>query len=345
MLKISTIIPHAGGWELLQKCLISLYRSKDVEFETIIVENGSFERIEDRQVESFHNLHILRFGQMLGFAGACNRGVEAAQGKYIFLLNNDAEVEPDTLNILSQALENDNYVAACQPKILSLRNPGEFDYSSACGGEIDIYGFPFARGRIFDTIETDRGQYDDSTDIFWGAGAALMIRRDVYMNCGGLEEPFFAHMEEIDLQWRFHLLGYTVKVVPQTAVHHLGAATIGYESPMKLYLNHRNNLAMLFRNYSLGSLVRYFPVRLLFDLIVMIGSVFSIKIKRTWAVLRAWGWFCLSMPYLIRGRIQIQRLRRVKDCEILRKIYPGSVVWQYFVNKRRIYSELIKEIK
>ena len=185
MLRVSAIIPHAGGWDILLKCLTSLYRSRDVEFEAIIVENGSFERIEEEQVRRFPGLRILRFERRLGFAGACNRGAEAAAGKHLFLLNNDAEVEPDTIYILSEALESDNKLAACQPKILSLRNPGRFDYSSACGGEIDVYGFPFARGRLFETIEDDVGQYDDCSEIFWGAGAALMIRRDIFLGSGG----------------------------------------------------------------------------------------------------------------------------------------------------------------
>jgi len=345
LLRVSAIIPHAGGWDILLKCLTSLYRSRDVEFEAIIVENGSFERIEEEQVRRFPGLRILRFERRLGFAGACNRGAEAAAGKHLFLLNNDAEVEPDTIYILSEALESDNKLAACQPKILSLRNPGRFDYSSACGGEIDVYGFPFARGRLFETIEDDVGQYDDCSEIFWGAGAALMIRRDIFLGSGGLEEPFFAHMEEIDLQWRFHLMGFSVKVVPQAVAHHLGAATIGYDSAAKLYLNHRNNLAMLARNYGFRSLARYFPVRLLFDLAVMIGSVFRLELKRSLAVLRAWGWFWLSLPYLIRGRFRVQRLRRVNDRELSRKIYRRSIVWQYFIRKRRTFSELIKAVK
>ncbi|MDP8238511.1 MAG: glycosyltransferase family 2 protein [Candidatus Hatepunaea meridiana] len=339
-MEVSVIIPHAGGWEMLLDCLTSLYRTSDVEIETIIVENGSYETITDDQIKDFPELKILRYDKMLGFAGACNRGVEIATGKYIFLLNNDAIVKPNTVFILYQAMESDNTIAACQPKILSLRDPSKFDYSSACGGKIDLYGFPFARGRIFDTVEYDTGQYDNREEIFWGAGSALIIRRDLYNQAGGLEEPFFAHMEEIDLQWRLQLMGYRIIVVPEGVVHHLGAATIRSGSFTKMYLNHRNNLAMIFRNYGFINLLHYFPTRLIFDLIAMVQSFFTRDFKRSLAIVRSGFWFWLSLPYLITGRLETQRLRRVSDRRLMEQIYPRSIVWQYFIKKHRKYKEL-----
>lgn len=342
-LKISVVIPHAGGWDLLERCLKTLSRSENVEIETIVVENGSFEIITDKQVAAFPGIQILHYESQQGFAGACNRGVEAATGKYVFLLNNDTEVEPDTLYLLSRALEKDETIAACQPKFLSLRNKRRFDYSSACGGEIDRFGFPFARGRVFDTIEDDHGQYNSGGDIFWGAGAALMLRRELYLSAGGLEERFFAHMEEIDLQWRFHLMGYRVVAVPEAKVYHLGAATISEASFTKMYLNHRNNLAMIFRNYGIKALLKYLPARWLFDSVLMIFSIFRLDLKRSFAVWRARCWFWLNLSYLIGCRKRVQELRRVPDRLIMRKIYPHSVVWQYFFHKRRTYKELYLE--
>lgn len=326
---------------MLEQCLTSLLLSQNVDIETIIVENGSYEKINTEQISAYPNVHILHFERKLGFAGACNRGVEAASGKYIFLLNNDAIIEPDTLFILSQAMDNDELVAACQPKILSLRNKKYFDYSSACGGEIDIYGYPFARGRVFDTVEEDNGQYNQSTEIFWGAGAALMIRRDLYEEAGGLEEPYFAHMEEIDLQWRFHLMGFKVMVIPDTKVYHLGAATIGDNSFIKMYLNHRNNLAMVFSNFSTENLVRFLPVRWVLDLVLAVYSIFRLDFKRSLAVICSGLWFLTNLSYLIRCRKRSRKLRRVSEDEILKKIYPRSVVWQYFIRRRKTYTQLI----
>lgn len=335
-MKVSVIIPHAGGREILTNCLTSLMRSVGVEYEVIIVDNGSDDAEEVSR--PFPHLHILRFERKLGFSVACNRGVNAATGEYIFLLNNDAVVESDSMRLLVEELDNDDNVAACQPKILSLLRPGYFDYSSAAGGEIDRYGYPFARGRIFDTVEKDKGQYDDKRDIFWGAGAALMIRRDVYLKAGGLEERYFAHMEEIDLLWRVQLMGYRVRAVPQSVVRHMGAVTIKTDSFAKMYLNHRNSLATIFRNYSVASLARNLPIRLILENVTLLLSLFRLDFTRFGAVLRAECWFLVSLPYLIRSRYGVQRLRRIPDEDLM--IYQGSIIWDYFVRKRQTWREL-----
>jgi GT2 family glycosyltransferase len=342
--KISVIIPHAGGAAILQQCLASLGASQSVQFETIIVDNGSSEALKRNDCTKHIEVQILHFKCKLGFAAACNRGVEAANSDYVFLLNNDATVEPDTLKTLSDLLDRSPELGACQPKILSLANPGCFDYSSASGGEMDRYGFPFARGRIFETVEQDRGQYEDTREVFWGAGSALMLRRRLYLDAGGLEEPFFAHMEEIDLLWRIQLMGFRVVAHPAAIVRHLGAATIRSGSFAKMYLNQRNSLAMLFRNYGICSLIKYLPGRLIFDLILLTVSLFQINFERLWSVLRADLWFWASLPYLVKGRIRVQRLRSTPERTILNRIYPKSIVWQYFVQKRRTWREVMSVV-
>lgn len=344
MPKISVIIPHAGGAEILQQCLASLGASQGVQFETIIVDNGSPEALKREDCFKYTEVQILHFKCKLGFAAACNRGVEAASGDYVFLLNNDATVEPNTLKTLCDLLDRSPELGACQPKILSLANPGCFDYSSACGGEMDRYGFPFARGRIFETIEQDRGQYNDTREVFWGAGSALMLRKRLYLDAGGLEEPFFAHMEEIDLLWRIQLMGFRVVAHPAAIVSHLGAATIRSGSFTKMYLNQRNSLAMLFRNYGTSSLIKYLPGRLVFDLILLTVSLFQINFERLWSVLRADLWFWTSLPYLVKGRIRVQRLRLTPERIVLNRIYSKSIVWQYFVRKRRTWHEVMSAV-
>jgi len=339
------VIPHAGGLELLVECLEALASTRGVELEAIVVDNGSKEEIGREALDALPTVQILRYECRLGFAAACNRGVEAAGSEFILLLNNDAVVEPDTLSILSEAMSADRMLAACQPKILSLTHPGRFDYSSAAGGEIDRYGFPFARGRVFDTIEEDRGQYDRGGYVFWGAGAALMLRRERYLAAGGLEEPFFAHMEEIDLAWRFQLMGYRVASIPEAVVRHRGAATIHSGSFIKMYLNYRNSLATLVRNYSTASLTRYLPGRLALDMALALHSLITLNFLQFWAVFRAGCWFLTSFPYLIRGRRSVQRLRQVPDRAVLERIYPGSVAWQYFIRKRRTWSELYQPLE
>ena len=219
-------------------------------------------------------------------------------------------------------------------------HPGMFDYSSAAGGKIDRYGYPFARGRVFKTIEQDKRQYDLECEIFWGAGAALMVRRDHYLAAGGLEERFFAHMEEIDLQWRFRLMGYRVYSLPSAIAYHRGAVTIKQGSFRKIYLNHRNSLTTLFRNYGLKNLLNNLPVRLSLDCILVAYSFLLRDFVRARAVLGAMLWFWLSLPYLISSRRRVQKLRVIPDRQIQEHIFPYSVVWLYFVKKIKTWSEL-----
>lgn len=334
------MIPHAGGRELLRDCLRSLSLSRNVEVETLIVHNGPVDDVDDDTLKLVDNVHVLRFKRNIGFAAACNRGIEAASTDYVFLLNNDAVVNAETIRLLANELAGDERISACQPKILSLIRPGMFDYSSAAGGEIDRFGYPFAHGRIFDTIEKDNGQYDQGCEIFWGAGAALMVRRDHYLRAGGLEERFFAHMEEIDLQWRFRLMGHRITSVPSAVAWHRGAVTIKEGSFGKIYLNHRNGLAMLFRNYNYVNLFKILPIRLSLDSILIILSLFKADFVRARAVLSAILWFLLSMHYLISSRQQVQKLRIVSDGQIKRFIFQRSVVWLYFVKKIRTWNDL-----
>jgi len=340
LLKVSAIIPHAGGREILRECLDSLAQTVGIELEVIIVDNGSDEKPSEWGLERFSSAQHLRYECRLGFAAACNRGVEAATSDLVFLFNNDAVATPDAIRQLAEALARDHTIVAAQPKILWYNDPKFFDYSSACGGKIDRYGFPFARGRVFDTLEEDHGQYDDPTDIFWGAGAALMIRRDLYLLSGGLEEPFFAHMEEIDLLWRLQLMNYRVVVEPAAVILHRGAVTIKTGSYLKHYLNHRNSLAMMIRNYSVWSLIRFLPVRLAMDITFATLNLLKLDLMRLRAVIAAWSWISFSPVYLIRSRGRVQRLRRISDNTILQRIYSGSIAWQYFVRHRRTCGQI-----
>ncbi|MBM3327066.1 MAG: glycosyltransferase family 2 protein [Calditrichaeota bacterium] len=325
---------------MLRECLDALSASQDADVEAVIVDNGSGETPSEWGVNALPVVQILHYPRRMGFAAACNRGVEAARGKYIFLLNNDAVVEPDTVRILVNALETAPDAAAVVPKILNYNNPTQFDYSSAAGGALDRFGFPFARGRIFDHIEQDAGQYDRLAEVFWGAGAALMLRRDLWLQAGGLEQTFFAHMEEIDLLWRMRLIGYRVLAIPQAVVRHRGAATIRSGSFLKAYLNHRNSLAMLLRNYSLPNIARYVPARLLMDAAFAGWSLIKLDFKNYWAVIRAWFWLIFSINSIIGARKRIQGLRKVSDDIILKQLYAHSVVWKFFIGRKRTFSDL-----
>jgi Predicted glycosyltransferases len=221
-------------------------------------------------------------------------------------------------------------VAAVQPKILAYRDKKKFEYAGAAGGYIDYLGFPFCRGRVMDTTEQDDGQYDDEVDVFWATGASLCIRRDVYRAAGGLDEAFFAHMEEIDLCWRLKNGGYTLKVVPSSVVYHLGGGSLPMNHPRKLFLNYRNNLLMLHKNLCAKQRKKIFFARVLLD--TMAGGLFLLKGQwsNTRSVIRAYKAFW-----------EMRKAYPVPESSIsLSGIYPRSIVLEYFLRGKKKFSDL-----
>jgi GT2 family glycosyltransferase len=254
-----------------------------------------------------------------------------AETPYVVLLNNDAEVTPGWLSPMVDAAERDSSIGAAQPKILSLQDPHRFDYCGACGGEIDLFGYPFARGRLFDTLEIDAGQYDTGGPVFWATGAATLLRKSALEHAGLLDESFFAHMEEIDLNWRFHLSGYRVVVVPEAVVYHETGGTLGQESYQKMVLNHRNSLLMLLKNLSGSSLVWIFPIRLFLEGITFVVSFFSGRFKRALAVAAGFFGAIVCWQSVLEGRKQVKAIRIVPEFKILHQMYRGSTAILYFL--------------
>lgn len=221
--------------------------------DVIVADNGSTDGSAEWLESEFPSVVRLLFDKNHGFAGGYNLAVEKLDGyKYILLLNSDVEVSANWLAPMLDVMENDTDIAACQPKIKAYADKGRFEYAGAAGGYLDRNGFPFCRGRIFDTVERDEGQYDGEVkQVFWASGAAMLVRRKDYLEAGGLDTEFFAHMEEIDLCWRLNLLGKKVCIVPQSTVYHVGGGTLAAGNPRKTYLNFRNNLFMLYKNLPL----------------------------------------------------------------------------------------------
>ena len=247
---LSVIILNWNGERLLREFLPSvLANTAGPEVEVIVADNGSADGSLRLMREDFPDVRIMAFEENLGFSGGYNRASAEVESEFVVLLNSDVETPPGWWRPLLEFMKANPDVGACQPKILSYRNKDMFEYAGAAGGLLDKLGYPYCRGRLFDRIEQDRHQYDAGpADIAWASGAALMVRRDVYLNAGGLDELFFAHMEEIDLCCRIHNLGYRVCVVPQSHVYHLGGASLAQGNPKKTYLNFRNNLFLLHKN-------------------------------------------------------------------------------------------------
>jgi len=297
------------------------------------------------EAEAVAGVSILTSTRNLGYAGGCNLGLRQAKGEYLVLLNNDTEVDPNWLAPLIETMERDSTIAAVQPKILNHTYRERFDYSGAAGGELDIFGYPFARGRLFEQCEIDRGQYNTVKDIFWASGAAVLLRKSALDRVGLLEEDFFAHMEEIDLAWRFHLAGYRITAVPESLVYHQTGGTLAAESFRKMVLNHRNNMLMILRNHSFVTLLWLFPLRLLLEGMTIAGSFFTGRPARSLAVLVSFFSLISHWRTIIRGRRLIRSTTPGRERAVLQRMYRGSVALEYFLTGAHAVTELKKSME
>lgn len=251
MTDTAVIILNWNGAKMLRSYLPSVVANTNREIADIFVaDNGSTDDSLTILAEEFPGVNIIRFDKNYGFAEGYNRAIHTVAGryKYTVLLNSDVQTDTAWLTPLHSFMESHPKCGAAAPKILAIAEPEKFEYAGACGGFLDRHGFPYCRGRIFDTVETDRGQYDTPMQVFWASGACFMVQNTVYEECGGLDPKFFAHMEEIDLCWRIQLAGYEVWAVPDSHVRHLGGGSLAPNDPRKTYLNFRNNLLMLHKN-------------------------------------------------------------------------------------------------
>ncbi|MFH1007107.1 MAG: glycosyltransferase family 2 protein [Candidatus Latescibacterota bacterium] len=330
----SIVIPHYNG-SILSDCLAFLYqRTFHQPFEVIVVDDGSTDgSVEDAQAR-FSGIRVLRNARNRGFAATCNRGISAARGRYVVLLNNDVAVQPGWLSELVQFAEAHERMGACQPKILSVRDRTRFDYSGAAGGLMDIFGYPFCLGRMFGEIEEDRGQYDTPREIFWASGTALFLRRDSLKVTGLLDERFYMHVEEIDLCWRMHLAGYAVWSVPGSVVWHHSGWTLSPERFFKMFLNHRNTLMTLLKNYSFRSLAGILPQRFGLECATILASVAKGNFKRAAASICGMLWVIGHLGEIGSAHRRVQRMRRVSDVEVMRKMFRGSIALRHFLSSK-----------
>ena len=329
--RVAVIILNWNGEKLLREFLPSVVKNTNTDLgRVVVVDNHSTDGSWICLEQEFPDVERVLFEDNFGFAGGYNRAIEMIEAEYVVLLNSDVEVAPGWLEPLVAVLDRDERVAAVQPKILAYRDKKKFEYAGAAGGYIDYLGFPFCRGRVMDTTEQDDGQYDDEVDVFWATGASLCIRRDVYRATGGLDEAFFAHMEEIDLCWRLKNGGYTLKVVPSSVVYHLGGGSLPMNHPKKLFLNYRNNLLMLHKNLCAKQRKKIFFARVLLD--TMAGGLFLLKGQwsNTRSVIRAYKAFR-----------EMRKAYPVPESSMsLSGIYPRSIVLDYFLRGKKKISDL-----
>lgn len=343
MIKFSIIIVTWNGLELLKTFLPSVAETDYPDFEIIIADNASTDGSKEWINNQFPGVKIVTFGKNYGYCGGNNRAVPYASGEILVFLNNDVRVASNWLHPLAQAFNRDKDIAALQPKILSHKKPLAFDYAGAAGGHLDKYGYPFCRGRLFDTVENDMGQYDENQDIFWASGAALAIRKTAFEKSGGFDESFEFHMEEVDLCWRLWNADYKIRSCTESVVYHLGGGSLPRQAPRKLYYNYRNSLKTLWKNYASATLPFRFTVRLYFDFIAALREILSGKVKNFKAIVKAHTHFWSSFTKTNQKRKELQSKRQIHhDPPVL---FSKNIVRAYFLSDKKTYSDLMQRKK
>ena len=334
--RIAVVILNFNGAEMLRAFLPSVV-DYSPEAEVIVADNCSTDASAQVMREEFPTVRYIQLEKNYGFADGYNRALAQVEAEYFLLLNSDVEVTQGWLAPMLEYMDSHPGVAACQPKLLSYKNKIEFEYAGACGGFIDKYGYPYCRGRIFDTVEEDKGQYDSVAELFWATGAALMIRAEDYRAAGGLDGTFFAHMEEIDLCWRLRSRGRGIVCIPQSCVYHVGGATLNKSNPRKTYLNFRNNLLMLYKNLPENELSHVMFVRALLDYVAAFKSLLSGDAAGCRAVLQARRDFRrIKRDY---SDLRRENLEKCVEADVKERT-SFSILWKYYAGGRRLFSEL-----
>jgi len=336
--RVAVVILNYNGKDWLRQFLHGVLATDYEQLEVIVADNASTDESVSWMQEVFPELRLILLQKNYGFAEGYNLALAQVQAEYFVLLNSDVKVEPDWLRPIIAYMESDDTIGACQPRILSFHQPNYFEYAGAAGGWIDVLGYPFARGRVMDTMEPDKGQYSDSSSIFWATGAALCVRSTAWKIAGGFDSTFFAHQEEIDLCWRLQLLGYEIRVCGASRVYHVGGGTLPV-GPRKTYLNFRNNLLMLGKNLLVKEQCYIIPVRLMLDGVAALRALLRGRLGETWAIIQA---HCFVFSWWIRGKNKSSKGRKL--IRQLAGVYAGCLLIDYFIRGKKLFSEIIQKI-
>ena len=331
MTTISVVLLNWNGRNLLEKFLPPLFQYSN-NTDIVLADNASSDTSLSFVQEHFPNVKILAFDRNYGFAEGYNKAIELIDSEIIVMLNTDVEVTEEWMKRPLEILEENPQIAVVQPKIRSLSKRTYFEYAGAAGGFIDYLGYPFCRGRIFNCVEEDKGQYDNEGFIFWASGACMFIRRSAYLEVGGFDKHFFAHQEEIDLCWRLKNKGYNIFFTPHSTIYHMGGATLDVADPNKAFLNFRNNRLMLYKNLSEDRRNSILFIRFCLDFIAAFSFLISGKIKEFWAVFRA---------YLSYRKVKKQCTRSgLSKGPHFSEVYQKSLVVDYYVKRKRKFTTL-----
>ena len=337
--KVAVVILNWNGSGMLRRFLPGVVRHSEADGGVVcLADNGSADDSVEMVAREFPSVRIIRLAENHGFAEGYNRALLQVEAEYVVLLNSDVEVTEHWLRPLLAYMEVHPEVAACQPKLLSYHHRHCFEYAGASGGFIDRCGYPFCRGRVMGVVEEDQGQYDTVVPVFWASGAALFIRRQDYIDAGGLDSRFFAHMEEIDLCWRLRARGRGLVCIPQSVVYHVGAATLKRENSRKTFLNFRNNLLMLYKNLPQGELASVMRVRTLLDYVAALNFLSRFQWANAWAVLRARKAYRALKASYAGIRAENRSLAVTDDIPERTRF---SLLWAFYGRGRKRFAEMV----
>ncbi len=332
-MKVAVVILNWNGRKFLEKFLPSVIKHNPDYAELIVADNASADDSVEFLKRYYPQIRIIQNPENYGFAKGYNEALSQVDAEYYVLLNSDIEVTENWIDPVIKLMDSDKKVCACQPKIRSYLEPSKFEYAGAAGGFIDKYGYPFCRGRLFQSLEQDKEQYDDAVEIFWATGACMFVRADLYKKFGGLDNDFFAHMEEIDFCWRLKNEGYKIMYCPLSTVFHIGGGTLSKKSSNKTYLNIRNNIILLYKNLPEKKLKRVFVIRFFLDMIASLKFLFDGGFDDFFAVLKAHYDFYNNLS------VNKKKRQKIKHNQVS-KIYGGNIVVEYFLKGKRKFTEL-----
>ena len=335
---LSIIIPHHGGANILNECLSSLEKSTYKDYEIIIVDNGSKDNSIKEAKNKFPYINILTQNKNLGYAGGCNRGAIHSKGEFLLFLNNDTMHKSDWIEPLVNLISNDKTIGSVQPKILNTNQKNLFDYAGGSGGFIDFFCYPFIRGRIFNTIETDEGQYNNKKEIFWASGCAFITRKDLFLKIL-FDEKFFTYMEEIDYSWKTILLGYKNFVEPKSIIYHTGG-TLKNRGFFKSYFNHRNSMIIFLTNHNPLIMLLLLIPKVSLEILSLIRYLLIFNLNGFSAQLCSYLWILIHPIYLIDRVVRINNIKRTPLYLIINKMLKGSIVIKYFLLRNKKYSDV-----
>ncbi|MDF1699342.1 MAG: bifunctional riboflavin kinase/FAD synthetase [Saprospiraceae bacterium] len=342
--KVCIAILNYNGEELLESYLPQVLYSSKNPLNIAVIDNASNDESVSYIQEWHPEIQVIELQKNYGFAEGYNRGLEYVEATYTVILNSDVSVRTNWLDPIIARMDADPHLAVVQPKILSLEEKSKFEYAGASGGYMDAIGYPYCRGRIFDQVEADKGQYDTIENIDWASGAAMVVRTDVFKQLGGFDKDYFAHMEEIDFCTRVRAAGYKIEVLPTSVVYHLGGGTLDYGNPRKIYLNFRNSLYTLFKNESLSKLLWALPFRLILDGVAGIKFLLSGELSSISAIIKAhWTFFGNIGNLRAKKKSYNNRIQKHKiGAATPRSTFSSSIVWDFYVRGKKHFSNLKK---